>query len=76
MKKLLSILLKIMEFITDYKGEIVMVVTFVPIILMFCYLAFTVSIQFGFSMIIGFILAGIFICSENIADFLKEKGVE
>ena len=76
MRKLLSALLKIMEFITDYKAEIIMFITFVPVIVGFCYLAFTVSVKVGIGMVVGFLLVGVFLYSENIAIFLREKGVE
>lgn len=76
MRKLLSLLLKIMEFITEYKEEIMVLAIVSLIVFAFCYIAFTVSVQFGITMIISMMLAGVFICSENIVDFLKEKGVE
>lgn len=76
MKKLLHYLLNVLNFLSEYKIEIIMVLTFVPLLALFCYMAFTISISFGFLFTGGLILFSIFCFSEKIALFLKNRGVE
>ena len=68
--------MKGLDFLSEYKMEIITVLTLVPMLVLFCYMAFTISINFGFLFIGCVTLFSIFCFSERIAFFLRNKGVD